>query len=365
MESNKYLTFCIHNLYYGIEAVKVQELFSIPELIPIVGDNDIIGTLNLHSQVVPVIHLNWLQGHSLQHCHFHDKIIVFQWKSLPIGILVHDINEMVEIDNEIIEIQPMYGFPCDIDTEFFVGIAKVESKTIFLLDSKKLVRQPDTLITLIWDAQNQLNIMTAFDDEQQQDEEYQQLQEEFQIPNFYDMYCPCATPEERLIFRQRAIYLKQSLEDSEKTNKLIPLAVIGISHNYYGLNLELVRKFTEIDNFTPIPGCPKHIVGNMNLHGEVITLIDIWNVLNLAITPVRVGSKAVVVQVDDIIAGLPVDEVLEVVYLNPAEMTLLPNKNLNNSHYFRGIAFFQEKILNVLDLTKILTLGELVVNEQI
>jgi len=365
MENKKYLIFRIHDLHYGIEAALVQEIFPLPELIPIVeASTDIIGILNLRTQIVPVIHLDWLQGYPPKVCYLSDYIIILGWEGLQIGILVHEVNEMLELDDEVIETAPSDGFLCDINTTFLTGIANIDTETFFLLDSKKLVRQPDILVTLIWDAQSQLEMITG-DDEQQNYHEYQQI-EQFQTPNFYDLFCPHATPEERAIFRQRALDLRQSLEDLEVTNKLMPLAVIGIGNEYYGLDLELVREFTDIDNLTPIPCCPNHIVGNMNLRGEIVTLVDIRNVLNLPITPIRVGSKAVVVQVDDIVAGLPVDKVLEVVNLNPAEIKPLPTIKLTgDAQYLQGIAFFEEKMLIILDLPKILTQGGLVVNEQI
>ncbi|ARV60237.1 chemotaxis protein CheW [Nostocales cyanobacterium HT-58-2] len=366
MENKKYLTFRLHDLHYGIEASLVQEIFPLPELTPITGEsNDLIGFLNLRTQIVPVIHLDWLQGYLPKVCHLSDYIIILGWEGLQIGVLVHQVNEMLELDNEVIEPVPSDGFLCDINTIFLTGIANVDSEPIFLLDSKKLVRQPDTLVTLIWDAQSQLELAYTSGDGQQKYEEYQQL-EEFKTLSFYDLYCPHATSEERAIFRQRAVQIKQSLEDLEVINRQMPLAVIGIGNEYYGLDLELVREFTDIENLTPIPCCPKHIIGNMNLRGEIVTLVDIRNILNLPITPIGVGSKAMVVQVDDIVAGVPIDKVFEVVYINPTEMTPLSAiKLLNNTQYFRGMAFFQEKMLIVLDFPKILTEGDLVVNEQI
>jgi purine-binding chemotaxis protein CheW len=145
----------------------------------------------------------------------------------------------------------------------------------------------------------------------------------------------------------------------------MPLAVIGFGDEYFGLDLGLVREFTDISNLTPIPCCPNHIVGNMNLRGEIVTLVDIRQVLNLPTPPVSVGSQVVVVQVDDIVAGLPVERVLEMVELNAADMKPLSGILSDFSEqYIRGTAFFQEKMLNVLDLPKIFRQGELVVNEE-
>jgi purine-binding chemotaxis protein CheW len=179
------------------------------------------------------------------------------------------------------------------------------------------------------------------------------------------LYCPSSTPKERAIFRARADNLRQPLESLKVTNQLIPLAVIGFGDEYFGLDLELVRGSTDIANLTPIPCCPSHIVGNMNLRGEIVTLVDIRKVLNLPTPPVKVGSQLVVVQVDDIVAGLPVERVLEMVDLNAADMKPLSGILSDFSEqYIRGTAFFQEKMLNVLDLPKIFRQGELVVNEE-
>jgi purine-binding chemotaxis protein CheW len=373
METKQYLTFSWHDLQYGIEAALVQEIFSLPELIPITeASADIIGLLNLRGQIVPIMHLALLQGHPLKSCHLSDYVIVMQWEGLHIGIVVHQLNEVLELNDEVIEVEPSYELIGDINTTFVAGIAKMDAGNILLLEPKTLIPKLDAILPLIWDAQSQIDVMaasSASDIEQQPEQEVSQQSEELQtsniLSNFYDLYCPNATPEERAIFQQRADNLKQSIESSKVINELMPLAVIGFGNEYFALDLGLVREFTDIGNLTPIPCCPNHIVGNMNLRGEIVTLVDIRNVLNLPTTPVSVGSPAVVVQVDDIVAGLPVDQVLEMAYLNSADMTPLSGiQSEFGEQYFQGTALFQEKLLKVLDLGKIFTQGKLAVNEQ-
>ncbi len=373
MENKQYLTFRLHDLQYGIEAALVQEIFSLPELIPIPeAPTDMLGILNLRGQIVPIMHLNLLQEHSFEGCNFSDYVIMVQWESLKIGLVVHQVNEVLEINTEVIETEPRYAFLDNINTELISGVANVGVDKLLLLEPNSLIRQPDAVLTLIWDAQMQMDVMTASptsDVEDQLDQEILQQAEELETPktppSFYDLYCPNTTPEERAIFRQRADNLRQQAESSKVTGELIPLAVIGFGNEYFGLDLELVRAFTDISNLTPIPCCPNHIVGNMNLRGEIVTLVDIRNILNLPTSPIRLGSPTVVVQVDDIVAGLPVDEVLEMTYLSAADMTPL-SAILSDfgEQYLQGTAFFQEKLLKILDLPKIFTEGKLVVNEQ-
>ncbi len=373
MKNKQYLTFHWHNLQYGIEAALVQELFPLPELTPIAeAATDIIGFLNLRGQIVPMIHLDLLQGHSVQGCYLSDYVIVVQWEGLQLGMVVHQVDEVLELNAEVIETEPSDELIDDINAAFIAGVAKVDAGNIVLLEPKTLIGQLDAILPLIWDAQMQLDITAAppiIDVDRQIEQEVLLQDEELKtsktIPSFYDLYCPDATPEERAMFRQRADSFRQSIESLKVTNELMPVAVVGFGNEYFGLDLELVREFTDIGNLTPIPCCPSHIIGNMNLRGEIVTLVDIRQILNLPTPPVKVGSQVVVVQVDDIVAGLPVERVLEMVDLNAADMRPLSGILSDFSEqYIRGTAFFQEKMLNVLDLPKIFRQGELVVNEE-
>jgi purine-binding chemotaxis protein CheW len=373
MENKEYLTFRLHNLQYAIEAALVQEILPLPEFTPVTeAATDIIGLLNLRGQILPIIHLALLQGNSVEACSLSDYVIVLQWEELQIGMVVHQVDEVLTLNNELIEAEPFDGIISDNTEGFIAAIANIDVGKILLLDTNKLIRQPDAVLTLIWDAQSQLDVAPASPSsnvEEQLEPEVFQSVEELQssniISSFYDLYCPSATPEEREIFRQRADNLRQSIETSKVANELMPLAVIGFGNEYFGLSLELVREFTNVGNLTPIPCCPNHIVGNMNLRGEIVTLVDIRNALNLPTTPVSVGSHAVVVQVDDIVAGLPVDRVLEMVSVNSADLTPLPAVLSEfGEQYLQGTALFEEKMLRVLDLPKIFTQGDLAVNEQ-
>jgi len=373
MENKEYLTFRLHDLQYGIEAVLVQEILPLPELTPIPeAVTDIIGILNLRGEIVPIIHLDLLQGTPVKGCNLSDYVIVMQWEDLQIGMVVHQVNEVLELNDEVIETGSSSGLLSDINTGFIAGVAKVDTGSIVLVEPKTLIREPDAVLPLIWDAQTHLDIVPSSptsEVEEPLEQEVWQQDEELKtskiLSRFYDLYCPSSTPKERAIFRQRADALRQASESLKVTNELMPLAVIGFGNEYFGLDLKLVREFTNIGDLTPIPCCPNYIVGNINLRGEIVTLVDIRKVLNLPNTPVSVGSPAVVIQVDDIVAGLPVDRVLEMASLNSTDMTPLSGILSDfGEQYIRGTALFQEKLLRVLDLPKLFTKGELVVNEQ-
>jgi purine-binding chemotaxis protein CheW len=393
METKQYLTFRWHELQYGIETALVQEIFPLPELIPINDASlDIMGLLNLRGQMVPIIHLDLLQERPLPSLHLSDSVVIVQWESMAFGLVVHEVSDVIEMPSEVIETNPPDAFIGDIAPELITGVAKVETGDFLLLKPNTLIRQPDAVLTLIWDAQLQIEAMgtspthevknlAASSPELEADFEFkepssnftsevkfksdEELQPSEDVANFYNLYCPNATLKDRATLRQRADNLKQAVEGIKATSELMSLAVIGLNNEYFGLDLDLVREFIDVSNLTRIPCCPNHIVGNMNLRGEIVTLVDIRNVLNLPSTSVSVGTPAVVVQVDDIVAGLPVDEVLEMVYLNSDDVKPLPSiLSAFGEQYVRGTAFFEEKMLRLLDLPKIFTQGGLAVNEE-
>ncbi len=349
MANKQYLTFRLYDLQYGIESVLVQEIFPLPELTTIAeASAEVIGILDWQRQIVPVMHLGVLEGHPVQHCHLSDYVIIVQWEGLQIGIVVTQVNELLDLDTEDLATESFSELPSHINTMFIHGVATVNSEMIVLLSLERLFHQ-EALLNLIWDAQMQTNI--------------NQAESELSQTSFYDLYCSGITPKERAIFRQRAKSIRQPIDKLEVT-KPISLMVIRFGNQYFGVNLELVQEIAYIRNLVPIPYSPKHILGYIQLRGEIITLVDIRHILHLPITPVTIGAMAVVVQMNNIVVAILVDEVLELSYINSADLKPLPTTtSTTNKLYLQGIAPFQEKVLIVLNLAKIFIEGELAVRK--
>ena len=139
---------------------------------------------------------------------------------------------------------------------------------------------------------------------------------------------------------------------------------MGLQGEFFALGLEVIHEFTDVDNVTPIPCCPPHIVGNLNLRGEILTLVDISGILNLPLERSEQSHKAIVARSEELVAGITVDEVFDVIYLRPADISPIPAAvHALNDEYIRGIAPYQNKQMSILDLPKLLTSSELVVDE--
>jgi purine-binding chemotaxis protein CheW len=354
MEDLLYLTFNLHDACYGIEASLVKEIFLLPELIPIAETPlDIVGFINLRAKIIPAMHLDLRLGNPRQECKISNSVIILECCGLTVGLIVNDVQEVRTVPGYLIENIPDYGRPNIINPAFISGIVKEENESTILLNAEALIRQPDVIKDML--------------EQELLKEGSESQQTGIIVSDFYQSCCPNATPAERVVFQQRAQNLKkENLEESSSVDGKVPIAILKLCGEYFGIDLDTVREFINIRSFTHVPCCPKHIVGNMNLRGEVLTLVDIRSALNLPISTVHSGSKAVVINANDMVAGLPVDEVLDVMYIDSAVINNVPIAVASGSGgYIRGTISYQEKLLSIIDLPKLIAKGGLEVNEQL
>ena len=353
METQTYLVFDLNGLQYGIEIALVREIFQLPEITPIAdAPGDIIGVLNYRGMILPIMHLAKRLGQEMPVCRVSDSLIVVEWQGVQVGMVVHQVHDVQFLPVSTIETTPTYGLRNHVHTAFSAGIAKFDNSLITLLNPEKLIRQTDDVALMAWEA--------ALDDADMAypSERILSADDVPALTSFFSLYCPGSTLEDQYVFQQRAANLQQPLETSD-IHSLSPLAVIGLGEEYFGVDLHRVREFINIHHVMPIPCCPDHIVGNMNLRGEIMTLVDIRKALNLA-QPEGDAVKAVVIEIDDVIAGITVDRVLDVVYLAPSDIFSMPAATQGQ---FQGTAHYAQKNLSILDLPKIISQGNLIVNQ--
>ena len=327
-----YLLFGLHGARYGVDARLVGEIFRLPELTQAEeAPHYIAGLVNLRGKIETVMNLDLRFGHAPRRYQLTDSIILLKMDNLSMGIIVSEVHDVMEISADAIEPIPLYGIEARSPISFLAGEAKVGDAIIMLLNEYNLVNSPSVSATSAQDTV---------------------------LPTF----CPEATPAEREIFQSRAMNLIQKLE-SHDTAGQTPLAVVKLGGEYFGVELNVVREFAHLHHVTPIPCCPAHIAGNMNLRGDILTLVDIQHVLK--IPQQAFAASVMVAQADDLRVGVPVAEVYDVIYLHTADITPAPaSSGKLNDEYCKGVVRYGDKMVSVLDLYRILTKGGLEVEEE-
>jgi purine-binding chemotaxis protein CheW len=317
----------------------VREILWLPELTPLEETPGYVtGVLNLRGRIVPVIDLDARFGRNPPRYQLTDSLIVLEHEEGQVGIIVNEVQNVRPISVAEAE-TPSYGFEGEQRSRFLAGLARVDEQVVMLLLLENVIRLPEVIEAL--GGEEAPPLVSA--------ERY---------------FCPGATAEEREVFRERARSLAKPLEEREAAGRL-PLAVARLNDEYIGIDLEVVREFAEVGAASRVPCCPPHVVGQVNLRGDIVTLVDIRGALQMPVAALREDGKLLVVQSGELLVGVPVDEVLDVLYLRPADVTSVPAAVEGMAEqYLQGTAPYEGKLLSILDLPGILAHGNLVVNEE-
>lgn len=331
-----YLLFTLDGARYGVEAESVLEIAWLPELAPAEeAPFHIAGVVNLRGKIEPVMNLGLRLGHPPRRCQLSDSIVMLQTEGMTMGVIVNEVSDVISIAGSAIEPPPRYDGEPPGHIRFLAGNAKVGDEIIMLLDVVRLIHAPP-----IPSPELPASGVSA-------------------SPQTY--FCPDATDEERAVFRTRAHTLMQAVESLEAAER-IPLSIIQFGEECFGVRLEAVREFSHLRRVTAIPCCPPHIAGNMNLRGDILTLADIRGLLNLPVE--GAAAEVMVVESGGLSIGVPVDKVLEVIYLRPADIASLPAAHGEENEYCKGVVHYGESMVSILDMQKILAKGGLEVEEE-
>lgn len=329
-----YLRFSLNGAHYAVDARAVLEMVRLTELtLTDEAPPYIAGLINLRGKIAPVMNLDLRLGHPLRRYQLSDSIVMLQAGEITIGAIVNDVSDVIEIAEAIIEPPPRYDGESPAHAHFLSGNAKIGEEIVMLLDVQRLIHAPALAAASV----------AAKAAEQA-------------------YFCPDATQQEREVFHNRAQSLIQSMERLELA-EMLPLSLIQLGDECFGIELDVVREFSHLHHVTPIPCCPPHIAGNMNLRGDILTLVDIRGLLNIAAN--GVAAAVMVIESNELHIGVPVEKVLEVIYTHPADIVSLPAAvHEEKSEYCKGAVRHGQSMVSILDIKKILAKGELEVEEE-
>lgn len=140
--AGQYLTFALGAEVYGIEILKVQEIIGMMPVTKVPRSPEFVrGVINLRGKVIPVIELRTKFEMEQRDDTSMTCIIVVQVsttaQSITMGIIVDEVAEVVAITGEQIDPAPQFG--AGVRTEFILGIGKIASKVVILLDVDKVL----------------------------------------------------------------------------------------------------------------------------------------------------------------------------------------------------------------------------------
>ena len=155
----QYLTFQAGDETFAIEILDVKEIIEIEVITKVpMMPSFIAGIINLRGRVVPVVDLSKRLGRRSSTVTKKSCLVLVEVAheedSQPIGMMVDEVNEILEIGES--HTQPPPDFGTDLRTDFIRAMGRVDEKFIILLDVNHVLSVNDiSTLSHLEDAQEQ------------------------------------------------------------------------------------------------------------------------------------------------------------------------------------------------------------------
>lgn len=174
--------------------------------------------------------------------------------------------------------------------------------------------------------------------------------------------------ERAAIWAQRARDLAQPfpVRPEGETLNLLGFSLMG---SHYAVEVTYVCEIIYVKGITPVPRTPDFVVGVLNSHGRLLSVIDIHTWWGLPPAQLSPNSQIIVVALEgeqpdqNLELGLLVDEVTRVFpVFQESLMPVLTTQPHNVARFVRGIVL---EAVTVLDLKTLLSDEQLIVQEEV
>ncbi len=137
------------------------------------------------------------------------------------------------------------------------------------------------------------------------------------------------------------------------------LVVFELATEHYGVDIGAVQSIIKMEPVTVVPRAPEFVEGVINLRGTVLPVLDLRLRFGLAAEETTKDTRIVVVEIDGTEVGMVVNGVSEVLMVGEEEIEPpSPVVTTVDSAFITGIAKVSNRLIILLDLTKVLSAEE-------
>ena len=130
-----------------------------------------------------------------------------------------------------------------------------------------------------------------------------------------------------------------------------------IGTDVFGIELKYVNEIIQMQPVAPIPEVEKFIKGLINLRGKIVPVIDVADRFGKPAFSYNDRTCIIVVDVQNVVVGLIVETISEVVSIEEEDILPPPNASKLNTQakFIRGIGKVGDSVKLLLDPVKLLS----------
>jgi len=128
----------------------------------------------------------------------------------------------------------------------------------------------------------------------------------------------------------------------------------------FGVDIGRIQEIVTVPEITKVPDTPDFLEGIINLRGKIVSVIDLRKRLKINGAERNKKNRILVTELHGKVAGLIVDEVSEVLKLDPGSIEPPPEMvTAVGVEYITGVAKVDENLIILLDLTRVLNVEDM------
>ena len=138
-------------------------------------------------------------------------------------------------------------------------------------------------------------------------------------------------------------------EDTQKDKYL----TFTLGNEVYGIDIKVVIEIIGIQKITVVPEVPEYVKGIINLRGKIIPVVDMHLRFKRPGKEYSDRTCVIVIDVNDVLIGLIVDGVSEVLTIPEKNVVPPPELKASQNKYIRSIGKIGEGVVLLLDWLKL------------
>ena len=141
-DEQQLVVFDLSSEAYGVDIGAVREIIRLQDITKVPRTPEFVeGVINLRGKVIPVVDLRKRFGLPAEKESKENRIVVVDIGAQDIGVVVDAVTEVLRIATESVE--PPASVITTADSEYLLGIAKLDSRLIILLDLERVLTEAE------------------------------------------------------------------------------------------------------------------------------------------------------------------------------------------------------------------------------
>ena len=131
--------------------------------------------------------------------------------------------------------------------------------------------------------------------------------------------------------------------------------IFRVNEGEYGLDVSQVNAIETLTDVVPVPNAANHILGIMNLRGDVLPVFSLRTKFGLEEAPVTEQTKVIITSSNGVVIAFKVDEVKEIIECDDSKLAEFPSiARTQETAYVDKVANHNGRLILLLNQDRLL-----------